>query len=236
MTSGDLNVLLSGVVGSTAYGLAHADSDVDVLGVYAADPEDFFGLHPVAESVVDHEPDVTMHEVKKFLRLVMKGNPSVIELLWLPIETYQVMTPLGYELICLRNELISAKRVRDSYMGYASGQVDRIRNRLTHKLTDDDRAKVAKGARHIFRLVRQGFELYATGQLTVALPEELVIECREFGDRIAAGGIGEADGMMDLFRERFDWTLTALPREPNEAAAERWLVDMYKNMLLRPVG
>ncbi|MFE6988388.1 DNA polymerase beta superfamily protein, partial [Streptomyces pharetrae] len=27
------NILLSGVVGSTAYGLAHEDSDVDRLGV-----------------------------------------------------------------------------------------------------------------------------------------------------------------------------------------------------------
>lgn len=31
-------IILSGVVGSTAYGLAHEDSDIDRLGIYAACP------------------------------------------------------------------------------------------------------------------------------------------------------------------------------------------------------
>ncbi|MFD7300744.1 DNA polymerase beta superfamily protein, partial [Streptomyces pharetrae] len=38
------NILLSGVVGSTAYGLAHEDSDVDRLGVFAAPTESLHGL------------------------------------------------------------------------------------------------------------------------------------------------------------------------------------------------
>ena len=41
-----MHVLLSGVVGSTACGLAGPDSDVDRLGVYAAPTIEFHGLYP----------------------------------------------------------------------------------------------------------------------------------------------------------------------------------------------
>ena len=44
------NVLLSGIVGSTAYGLDTKDSDVDRLGVFAAPTEKLLGLHPVQQS------------------------------------------------------------------------------------------------------------------------------------------------------------------------------------------
>jgi hypothetical protein len=36
-----VNILLSGIVGSTAYGLANEHSDIDRLGVYAAPTEEF---------------------------------------------------------------------------------------------------------------------------------------------------------------------------------------------------
>ena len=41
-----MRVILEGIVGSTAYGLARAGSDIDILGVYLAPAEDFLGLYP----------------------------------------------------------------------------------------------------------------------------------------------------------------------------------------------
>ena len=43
-----MTILLQGIVGSTAYGLAGPDSDVDRLGVYAAPTLDFARLYPLA--------------------------------------------------------------------------------------------------------------------------------------------------------------------------------------------
>jgi predicted nucleotidyltransferase len=81
-------VLLQGIVGSTAYGLAGPHSDVDRLGVYAAPTKAFHGLRlPIdrAASVVVHEPeDLTLHEARKFALLALSANPTVTELLWLP--------------------------------------------------------------------------------------------------------------------------------------------------------
>ena len=77
-------VLLEGIVGSTAYGLAHAGSDVDRLGVFAAPAVAFHGLHPPLDkraTVVHHDPDRTLHEARKYCMLALSGNPTATELI-----------------------------------------------------------------------------------------------------------------------------------------------------------
>ena len=76
-------VLLSGVVGSTAYGLDTPDSDTDRLGIFAAPTVAFHGLHKPQESHVTTSPDATFHEAAKWVRLALGGNPTVTELVWL---------------------------------------------------------------------------------------------------------------------------------------------------------
>lgn len=88
-----MNVLLSGIVGSTAYGLAKPGSDIDRLGLFAADTTAFHGLHGPAESHVTTNPDRTLHEAAKWCRLALGGNPTVMELVWLPDDLYEVRTP-----------------------------------------------------------------------------------------------------------------------------------------------
>ncbi|WP_399208205.1 DNA polymerase beta superfamily protein [Streptomyces sp. SLBN-118] len=100
-----MNILLSGIVGSTAYGLAGPGSDVDRLGLFAVDTAALHGLHRPTESHVTTAPDRTLHEAAKWCRLALRGNPTVTELVWLPDDLYEVRTPLGDELIELRSSL-----------------------------------------------------------------------------------------------------------------------------------
>jgi uncharacterized protein len=81
-------VLLSGIVGSTAYGLARPGSDVDRLGLFAVPTEQLHGLRRPPESHVTHEPDSTLHEAAKWARLALRSNPTVLELAWLPDGLY----------------------------------------------------------------------------------------------------------------------------------------------------
>jgi len=74
------SIILSGIVGSTAYGLAGPDSDVDRIGIFAAPTVAFHGLVMPAESHVTSKPDRTMHEVRKWCRLALGCNPTVMEL------------------------------------------------------------------------------------------------------------------------------------------------------------
>ncbi|GHE60710.1 MULTISPECIES: nucleotidyltransferase domain-containing protein [Streptomyces] len=215
-----IHVLLSGIVGSTAYGLAHAGSDVDRLGVFAAPTEDLHGLHRPKESHVTTAPDRTLHEAAKWCRLALAGNPTVLELVWLPDDLYEVRSELGEELIGLRACLLSAPRVRAAYLGYATQQFRRLRARGERASSAEERRRTAKHARHLKRLCHQGHELYATGRLTLRVedPEEY----HRFGERVAADP-AVAEPLLRHYEDAFAATRTVLPAQPDEAPVEAWL-------------
>jgi hypothetical protein len=214
------NVLLSGIVGSTAYGLAHAGSDVDRLGLFAAPTVRLHGLRGPKESYVTTAPDRTLHEAAKWCRLALGGNPTAMELVWLPDELYEVRTPLGEELIGIRGSLLSARRVRDAYLGYATQQFRRLEGRGDGSFSADTRKRTAKHARHLKRLCHQGLQLYATGRLEIRVedPEEY----HAFGERVAADP-SAALPVLRRYEAAFAETRTVLPEEPDESAAEAWL-------------
>lgn len=214
------NILLSGVVGSTAYGLARPGSDVDRLGMFAAPTEELHGLRRPQDSHVSTAPDRTLHEAAKWCRLALGGNPTVMELVWLPDELYEVRTPLGDELIAIRDTLPSAHRVRDAYLGYATQQFRKLRSRGDGSFSSDTRKRTAKHARHLRRLCTQGYELYATGRLEIRVedPESY----HAFGDRAAADPESALPLLRD-FEEKFATTRSVLPEQPDDRAADAWL-------------
>jgi predicted nucleotidyltransferase len=144
-------VLLSGIVGSTAYGLAGPDSDVDRLGMFAAPAWELLGLSAPAQSRVTTKPDATFHEAGKAARLILAGNPTAAELLWLPEDLYEARTPLGDEAIALRSSFLSAKRTRDAYLGYATQQFKKLLARADDAPSGKARHRAAKHARHLMR-------------------------------------------------------------------------------------
>lgn len=217
------NVLLSGVNGSMAYGLATEDSDVDRIGCYAAPTAAFHGLHlPVGKAAtwVSAKPDATFHEAGKLAALLLKGNPTVTEICWL--NSYEVMTPEGAALRAIRTSFLSARAVRDAYLGYATQQMTRIRNRGDGSFSADTRKRTAKHARHLQRLLYQGCELHRTMHLTVLLDPDRVAACRAFGERVAAGDLSVAEQALADAEEAFDRP-GMLPDRPDEAAVEAWL-------------
>ncbi len=214
-------ILLAGVVGSTAYGLADEFSDVDRLGVFAAPTVAFHGLHRPRESHVTTHPDATYHEAAKWVRLALGGNPTVMELVWL--DGYETVTLLGEELIGLRSSLLCAKRVRDAYLGYATQQFRKLENRGDGSFSADTRKRTAKHARHLWRLLHQGSELHQTGRLVVRLSPGGADTCREFGERVATGDLTLVESAFRLAETIFDGP-GVLPDRPDEAEAEAWLL------------
>ena len=217
-------MLLAGVVGSTAYGLAGPGSDVDRLGMFAAPSLSLLALNPPRDSHVTTDPDTTFHEAGKALRLFLACNPTAIELLWLPDDLYETRTPLGDEAIALRGSFLSARRVKDAYLGYATQQFRKLMLRDQGSSASTP-ARLAKHARHLMRLVEQGYELYTTGYVRVRLadPERY----RAFGERVAVDARA-AEPFMDEARQRFAEVRSALPAEPDHAAAEDWLLRVRR--------
>ena len=223
--NGHGTVLLAGIVGSTAYGLAGPGSDVDRLGMFAAPTRAVLGLRTPRESHVTVKPDATFHEAGKAARLILSGNPTAAELLWLPDDLYEHRTPLGDEMIALRGSFLSAKRVRDAYMGYATQQFRKLISRGDAETPEAARRRTAKHARHLMRLVDQGLALYTSGTLAVRLdePERYI----EFGERVAADPQAAVPFMAQA-DERFDEARTVLPQEPDTAPVEEWLLRVRR--------
>jgi uncharacterized protein len=214
-----MHVLLSGIVGSTAYGLNHAGSDIDRLGLYATPTEQLHGLDRPAESQVTTHPDRTLHEAGKWCRLALAGNPTVMELVWLPRELYEIRTPLGNDLIGLRRAFLSRTRIRGSYLGYAAQQFRKIQSRGDGTFSSDVRRRSEKHARHLVRLVDQGVGLHRTGELPIRLadPERVqdlarqIVRSPEVGERVIRSA-----------QEAFE-TPGVLPEAPDEAVVDAWL-------------
>lgn len=220
-----MHTLLSGIVGSTAYGLAHEGSDVDRLGVFAVNTDRLHGLARPAESRVTKGPDITMHEAAKWCRLALAGNPTVMELVWLPEELYEVKTGLGAELIDIRSAFLSAPRVRNAYLGYATQQFKKLESRGDGTFSADLRNRTEKHARHLWRLCHQGLELYTTGNLPIRLENPGAFH--EFGAAVARDP-AVARSMLASYEADFNHVRSVLPSEPDQATVEGWLLDVRR--------
>lgn len=222
---GEWNLLLSGIVGSTAYGLNGPDSDIDRLGFAAAPTVEFHGLHsPTGKAATreQHKPDVVTHEVGKYVSLALACNPTILELLYLPESLYETRTPLGDELIAMRRNLLSARRVRDAYLGYAASQFNRLRR--DGRFPNVPASRVRKHARHLRRLVFQGRALYLTGEMNVEVQYPHLYH--SFAERIVDDpekGLEVAERLIAMTAAALDTRASALPGRPDEAAAEAWL-------------
>jgi uncharacterized protein len=224
MTAVPGTILLSGINGSSAYGLATPTSDIDRLGVYAAPTSEFHGLDlPIGKKATwqDPEVDYTLHEAGKVCHLLLSCNPTVTELLWL--DDYEVKRYEGQMLIDIRKSFLSAKKVRDAYLGYATQQFTRLKNRGDGSFSADTRKRTEKHARHLWRLIEQGVELHRTGKLTVRLTPGKATVCRMFGEDVAAGNVDLAEARLMWAEDQFDDGLGMLPAAPDRNMAEQWL-------------
>lgn len=218
-----MTTILRGIVGSTAYGLNHAGSDVDRLGMYVAPTIDFHGLHvPTRKAgtrVTKIPGDCTEHEVGKYLNLLLACNPTVTELLWLPDDLYEVVTPEGLSLIYLRDRFLCAQGVRNAYLGYATQQFRKLKDR-GGTFSSDTIHRTEKHARHLKRLCWQGFTLYSEGWLPIRVegPEAY----HEFGRRVSEDP-DAASEVIEQYEELFNTTESVLPDIGDEALADNWL-------------
>lgn len=180
-------IVLEAVTGSRAYGLNHALSDTDTMGIFLAPTVEVAGLYWGAkdESWSDAGPegdDNTRHEVGKFLRLVLKSNPTMLELLFM--NEYTTLDEVGQGMIDIRDKMLYTDKVRDAYLGYATAQKERVlREFPDHK---------PKMLRHCLRIAEQGAELLSTGEFNVRVDNPQRFFDLETMDLMRAGMILES--------------------------------------------
>ena len=172
---------------------------------------------------------MTLHEAGKFCRLALQCNPTILELLWL--EGYTVITGPGEDLVNTRGAFLSAKRIRNAYYGYATQQFARIRSRGDNSFSADTRNRTAKHARHLWRLLHQGIELYKTGELRPRLDLLPTEAAFDFGDRVAEGDLDLAQAVLDCATIEWDNCHCAVPQQPDEDRVTNWLRNVRREFL-----
>jgi uncharacterized protein len=242
------NLILLSVAGSAMLGLESGDkSDRDEVGVYIESMEEVAGFsadeHLVwrsAEARTGHsgEPskagdvDLTLYGLRKFLRLALGSNPSIINILFAPERSCLVLTESGKELQNLRKALVN-KNCGKAFMGYMNQQRLRMlgerasnvnRNGLVEKYGFD-----TKFAMHMIRLGYQGQELLQRGTLQIPMGAETagVLKQIKNGEFDKDWCLREAESCEQRIKRLMD--TTALRGAPDFDAVEKWMLGVYKH-------
>lgn len=85
--------LFEAISGSRAFGLATETSDTDIRGVYYLPKEDFFGLNYIPQ-ISNETNDITYYEIGRFVELLQKNNPNILEVLASPEDCILYKHPL----------------------------------------------------------------------------------------------------------------------------------------------
>ena len=191
------------VIGSQAYGLADAESDVDRRGIYLPTADLHWSLYGVPEQLENEASQEAYWELQKFLVLALKANPNILECLYTPLV--EKTTPLAEELLAMRSMFLS-RVVYQTFNGYVLSQFKKmqsdIRNQGTVKW---------KHVMHLIRLLISGISVLKHGFVPVRVEEHR--------DRLLAVKRGEVP-----WEETEKWRL-ALHAEFDRAVAETKLPE-----------
>jgi hypothetical protein len=116
-------ILFECISGSRAYGTDLPTSDTDIRGVFILPQSDLYGLNYV-EQVNDNKNDVIFYELRRFVELLSKNNPNILELLCAPSDCILYKNPLFDQL---RPVDFLSKLCRDTFAGYAVSQIKKAR-------------------------------------------------------------------------------------------------------------
>ncbi|MBN2441456.1 MAG: nucleotidyltransferase domain-containing protein [Spirochaetales bacterium] len=123
--------------GSHLYGLSVHSSDTDYLSVFIPHSESLLGLSPSEYRDNSTKPswenrrntrqdiDDTSFSLPRFLKLLLRNNPNIIEVLFATQDNIIVCEPQAREIIDNYKKFVS-QRVKDTFTGYAYSQKKKL--------------------------------------------------------------------------------------------------------------
>lgn len=228
-------------VGSTLHGTGlPGKEDHDEMGIFVEHPRSTIGLdhveHYIWRSAGGNNPsqpgdtDLTMYTLRKWAKLALNGNPSVLLLLWAPDEKIILQDINGVRLRA-RRDWFSSKRAGLAFLGYMEQQRQRMvgqRGKAGRVRIMPDGGVDWKYAMHMLRLGYQGVEFLTTGQITLPIPGET-------GDFLRSVRRGEVsfDEVISLSENLEQQTKdlldgkSALQDQPREDDINAWIIQTH---------
>lgn len=242
-------LILRCLVGSGVHGLSiKSQDDRDEMGVTIEPPEYVIGLRNfeqyehhtawerpggLANRSGPGDLDITVYSLRKFLRLALAGNPTILLPLFVPDDALVAVTPLGAELRAMAPVIVS-RQAGHRFLGYLDAQRRSLLSR-DGKGRDVTRAELVeaygfdtKFCAHMVRLGMQGVELLETGRITLPVPEPARTWLREL--RTGQHSMDEALEAAAVCEQQIKVLLETshLPEHPDCAAADEWLIGAYQ--------
>jgi len=107
------------IVGSKAYGLNTAQSDTDIRGIFIL-PKDMYYSLEYTPQVSNETNDIVYYELKRFMELLSKNNPNILELLNIPDEFVQYKHVIMNKL---SSSMFLSKLCEKTFANYAYTQI-----------------------------------------------------------------------------------------------------------------
>lgn len=235
-------------VGSGLHGTTLAGTDDrDEMGICVEPPEYVIGLQRFEQYIFrtatertgdPNEPsqpgdlDLTVYSLRKWLRLALAGNPTVLLPLFAPDHEIVAVTALGREL---RNhtDMIISREAGHRFIGYLRQQRQRMLDGTVAKRVNRPELVERYGfdtkfAGHMVRLGLQGVELMETGWMTLPVPEpwrSWIVDLRQ-GRHTQQEALDVAGDLEQQLLRLVD--TSDLPERPDAAWADRWLMSVYE--------
>lgn len=244
------NLIFLGYRGSIAHGTyvpqEDPDSidDKDLMGVFVGPLEHYIGLSrarkPDGERSDVHERfinefDAVSYEIRKFINLLLKGNPNIFSVLWLP-EKHVLFQNEAWRLILANKDAFISRQAYHAFIGYAHDQVKRMnhfhfggymgkkRKELVERFGYD-----TKNASHLIRLLRMGIEFLIEGRLYVERADAAQLIAIKRGEWTVDMVKAESDRLFALAEESY--IRSPLPNQPDEQRAEQVLMNIVRMYL-----
>jgi hypothetical protein len=112
-------LIFEAITGSKAYGLDTVKSDTDIRGVFVLPKELFYSLEYTPQ-VSNDSNDIVYYELKRFMELLSKNNPNIIELLNVPDNCILYKHEL---MDSIKPELFLSKLCEQTFANYAYTQI-----------------------------------------------------------------------------------------------------------------
>ena len=109
--------------GSHCHGIATELSDEDYGGVFLAPAEQLIGLGlDYQDQIANETNDIVWYEMQKFMNLLLKSNPTVLEALFVDDKYVQFEHPIMTEIKSYKNQFLT-KKCFDSFYSYGRSQI-----------------------------------------------------------------------------------------------------------------
>lgn len=234
-------ILFRTEVGSTAHGTGiDGQEDYDEIGIIYETFSEITALNPIEDNYLwrpGRKPtersrpgdwDLMLYTARKWCRLAVAGNPSILVSLFGPrVQT----TAEGLSLLD-NHKWFWSEQARPRFLGYAKSQRERLmgvrggkhtnRPELIEKYGFD-----TKYAMHMLRLGFQGIEYMHTGKLVLPMNDER-------GDYLRAVRLGEIKledvlCMAEINEDNLKHLTSDAPEKPDYNAVNKWLAQLAKN-------